>query len=312
MVQCAVRLTGYTILMTQVLVLFGGTSNEREVSLRSGAAVIKALQAKGYEVIPYDPKNGTDKFPKADVAFPVLHGVGGEDGTIQASLERAGIPYVGSGPAASSLCFDKWVYKQQLQKAGLPTAEAVLVTGATIWQSARSQKPFVLKPISGGSSIDAFIVRDLAQLNKVRVMEALEHYREMLLEELVEGLEITVGVLEDQALPAVEIIPPKSGEFDYDNKYNGLTQEICPPTHISEKVQQEAQELALMCHKLTGCRDLSRTDLIVSNGNRLIILETNTLPGMTDASLYPKAATAAGVPMAELADRLVKAVLTRA
>src|SRR5690349_11418418 len=131
--------------MTKVLVLSGGISSEREVSQRSGAAVAKALESKGYDIVHHDPKDGTDNFPKADIGFPALHGIGGEDGTIQVSLEKAGIPYVGSDPASSSLCFDKWAYKQKLREAGLPTAEGTMVTKDSIWVSELTRKPFVLK-----------------------------------------------------------------------------------------------------------------------------------------------------------------------
>jgi len=298
--------------MTKVLVLSGGISSEREVSQRSGAAVAKALESKGYEIVHHDPKDGTDNFPKADVGFPALHGIGGEDGTIQVSLEKAGIPYVGSDPSSSSLCFDKWAYKQKLREAGLPTAEGTMVTKDSIWVSEFTRKPFVLKPANGGSSIDTFIIRDIDKVDKAKIDESFSRHEEMLLEELFEGIEITVGVLDDRPLPAVEIIPPESGEFDYENKYNGKTQEICPPTHISEKAHKDAQDLAVMCHKLMNCRDLSRTDIIVGPDDRLVILETNTLPGMTDASLYPKAAAAGGVPMPELMDHFVKSALARA
>jgi D-alanine-D-alanine ligase len=298
--------------MTNVLVLSGGISSEREVSFRSGAAVAKALQSKGYQVTMYDPQDGTDHLPAADVAFPALHGLGGEDGTIQISLEAAGIPYVGSNPASSALCFDKWAYKQKLREAGLPTAEATLVTKGSIWKSHLTSKPFVLKPVTGGSSIDTFIVRDVASADKTAIEDSLERHNEMLLEELIEGIEITVGVLGDQAQPAVEIIPPESGEFDYENKYNGKTQEICPPTHISPSAHKQAQQFAEQAHQLMHCQDLSRTDMIVGPNDHIIILETNTLPGMTDQSLFPKAAAAGGTPMAELVDKLVQAALARA
>ena len=133
----------------------------------------------------------------------------------------------------------------------------------------------------------------------------------MLLEELVEGIEITVAVVGDQALPVIEIIPPEAGEFDYENKYNGRSQELCPPEHVAEDIQAEARDLALRTHNLTGCRDFSRTDMILTPLGELWILETNTIPGMTDQSLLPKAAAAAGIPMPLLCDRLVQMALAR-
>lgn len=298
--------------MTHILVLSGGISSEREVSFRSGKAVAKALEASGHRVTMHDPQEGTDMLPQTDVAFPVLHGLGGEDGTIQAVLDTVNIPYVGSDAAASALCFDKWAYKQKLREAGLPVANGTLLTKETLWQSPYVKKPFVLKPFDGGSSIDTFIVRDVTAIPKQRIEDSLTRHKQMLIEELIEGQEITVGVLEGTALPAVEIIPPSEGEFDYENKYNGKTQELCPPQHISPEVHKQAQELAVQAHQLTGCRDLSRTDMIATKDGRLYILETNTMPGMTDQSLYPKAAAATGISMVELVDRLVKAAQARA
>jgi D-alanine-D-alanine ligase len=298
--------------MTHILVLSGGISSEREVSLRSAAAVAEALKDGGYQVTMYDTQQGINRLPASDVVFPVLHGMGGEDGTIQSALDTAGTLYIGSDAAASALCFDKWAYKQKLRKAGLPVTNGALVTAETLWQSPFLAKPFVLKPFDGGSSIDTFIVRDVQAIPEEQIKACFVRHEQMLIEELVEGLEITVGVLENTALPAVEIIPPAEGEFDYENKYNGKTQELCPPQHISNEVHQRAQGLALQIHKLTGCRDLSRTDMMVTDDNEIYVIETNTMPGMTEQSLYPKAAAAAGIPMAELVSRFVKAAQARA
>lgn len=297
--------------MSKITVLAGGNSNEREVSLRSGAAVAEALRAKGHTVVLADPRDGPTKIGKPDVVFLALHGAGGEDGTIQAALETANLRYVGSGVAASALCFDKWLYRQVLQAANLPIANGALVTAETIWQSPLSQQPFVLKPIQGGSTIDAYIVRDLTKMDKTKLEASLRQYGVMLLEELVSGIELTVGILGDKPLPPVEIIPPENGDFDYDNKYNGKTQELCPPQHVSDALQKKAQELALAAHQLAGCRDLSRTDLMIDVSGKLFILETNTLPGMTNQSLLPKAAAAGGFSFPELCDQLVRLALAR-
>jgi D-alanine-D-alanine ligase len=291
--------------MSSIVVLSGGISNEREVSQRSGNAVADALRAKGHTATILDPATDMAKIGKPDAVFPALHGVGGEDGTVQAALEMAGVPYVGSGVAASALCFDKWLYRQVLSSAGLPVAKGELVTTLTIWDSPLAKAPFVLKPIQGGSTLDTFIIREPAAADKDALHACLNKYGLMLLEELVPGIELTVAVLGDKAMPAVEIIPPENGEFDYENKYNGRTQELCPPQHIDDETHAKIQELALKAHQLTGCRDLSRTDIMAAPNGRLVILETNTLPGMTNQSLFPKAAAAGGVPMSELIDRLV-------
>ena len=291
--------------------LAGGTSNEREVSLRSGKAVADALQSKGHDITVIDPRDGLDDIGAPDAVFSALHGAGGEDGTIQAALEARGLAYIGSGVATSALCWDKWLYRQILQAAGLPVAKGEVVTLNNIWQSSLTKKPFVLKPIQGGSTLDAYIIRNPAKADKSELEQSLNKYGAMLLEELVVGTELTVGVLDGEPLPVIEIVPPEDGEFDYDNKYNGKTQELCPPKSVSKDMQQHAQELALQVHELTGARDLSRTDFMADRTGNLFILETNTLPGMTDQSLYPKAAAANGLTFPELCDKLVQLALAR-
>lgn len=299
--------------MQHVLVLNGGNSHEREVSLRSGQAVADALEQAGYAVSTYDTINGLLDAPTEgiDVVFPALHGIGGEDGVLQKHLETMGLPFVGSGSAASELCIDKWKFKQFLQAHNVPHPHGELIDKDTFWQSEYAQKPFVLKPYDGGSSIDTFIVRDALAADKTAIQAAFEAYEHMLVEELIEGIETTVTVLNDQALPMVEIIPPSDGEFDYDNKYNGKTQELCPPQNVSRDLQKQAGELARIIHKEAGCQDISRTDIIIRDSS-LFVLETNTLPGFTEQSLTPKAAQAAGISMSALVDQLVQAALKRA
>ncbi|MGH7240862.1 MAG: D-alanine--D-alanine ligase family protein [Candidatus Saccharimonadales bacterium] len=295
--------------MTSVLVIAGGKSSEREVSLRSGTSVAKALQAKGHDVTVLDPAEQaiTAELAKTyDVAFPIVHGLGGEDGSLQQQLEAIGLPYVGSGVAACQLTFDKSAYKQALQRAGLPVPRGALVHDGDISAHPLFQKPFVLKPYDGGSSVDTFIIREIAEAPWDAIKQAVHKHGEMLLEELIEGIEITVGFVDNNALPVIEIIPPSDGEFDYENKYNGATLELCPPQHIDSATQQSAQVLAAQAHQLTGCRDVSRTDMIVRPDGNLVILETNTLPGMTDQSLLPKAAREAELEMPELCDKLVR------
>jgi len=220
--------------------------------------------------------------------------------------------YVGSGVAASKLCFDKWQYKQLLIEQGLPNPSGRLVDQATFWQSDLIKQPFILKPNYGGSSIDNLLVREpAASLDKQVINGLFAKYSQMLLEELISGTEITVAVLGDKSLPVIEIIPPPSGEFDYENKYNGQSQEICPPLHVEQSIQATAQKLATQIHQLTGCRDFSRTDFMINQDGDLFVLETNTIPGMTDQSLFPKAAAAAGISMEDLVDQLVSMALNR-
>jgi D-alanine-D-alanine ligase len=300
--------------MTRVLVLLGGNSDEREVSLRSGAAVKAALGQKGFEVAEFDTANALTKEAVAgyDVVFPVLHGLGGEDGKLQAKLDGFGVRYVGTGAEASALCFDKWAYKQLLAQNNFPVPRGELVGLDGFWNSELIKHPFVLKPNDGGSSIDTIIARESQpQADHNVVQQLFERHGKLLLEELIAGKEMTLAVLGEQALPAIEIIPPESGEFDYENKYNGQSQELCPPVSIAGAAQTEAQKLALAIHKLTGCRDFSRTDIMLDEAGNLYVLETNTIPGLTDQSLFPKAAATAGIPMTELVEKLVNFALAR-
>jgi D-alanine-D-alanine ligase len=300
---------------TRVLVLAGGNSPEREVSERSGASVAAALRRAGYEVTIADPSGGMDKLlPTAksvDVVFPALHGTGGEDGKLQRFLEQQAIKFVGSGSEASELCFDKATYGQLLTENSILTPRTELVTADEFANTPLADKPFILKPNDGGSSIDNIIVRDVSHKDEAAIRRAFDQYPKLLLQELISGVEITVGVLGTESLPVIEIVPPQDQEFDYKNKYNGATREICPPEHVSEAQQAEAQKLAKRIHELCGCRDLSRTDIIINEGGKLYVLETNTIPGLTDQSLLPKAAAAAGIAMPTLCDQLVKTVLAR-
>jgi D-alanine-D-alanine ligase len=298
--------------MTRVLVLSGGDSSEREVSLRSGKAVADGLQAAGCEVVSADAREAEASLQNVDVVFPALHGSGGEDGQIQSLLEAHNLPYVGSDSSVSALCFDKWQWRELVNQHNVPLPGGALVSASDVREHPLSKQPFVLKPFDGGSSIDTFIVREVNEADWQQIEASFVRHPKMLLEALVSGVEITVGVLGDKALPLVEIIPPESGEFDYENKYNGATRELCPPENVDPVVQQAAQVLAAQIHTICGCRDLSRTDMIVGADGSLTVLETNTIPGLTEQSLFPKAAAAAGLSMSQLCDQLVQMALTRA
>ena len=296
-----------------ILVISGGYSNERDVSLRSGEAVEKALRSKGHEVRTADPKTDLDWPVVAkdiDVAFNALHGAGGEDGVIQAQLEKIGLAYTGSGIGASDLCWDKWAYKEFLEDKDIPLSRGEVVTGTNL-DSGYFKRPFVLKPIRGGSTLDTLIAREPSPQKLEEARKLLQKYDHMLIETLVEGVEITVGVFEDMALPVIEIMPPDGLEFDYENKYNGATKELCPPVHVSEQVQKQAQELALRIHRLTGCRHISRTDMIVDKNDQLHVLETNTVPGLTDQSLLPKMVKQAGMSFEDFVDKLVNLAIKK-
>ncbi len=297
-----------------IVVLSGGTSSERDVSLRSGQAVAAALSAAGHTVEQADPSRIalTKEWAQPyDLAFPVLHGTGGEDGELQGKLDAIHLAYVGSGQEASQLCFNKWDYRQFVETHDVPLAAGELVDSDSLWHSDLVKHPFVLKPFDGGSSIDTFIVRDPAQVPRDSIAAAFQRHPQLLLEQLISGTEITVGVVGTQPLPVIEIIPPADGEFDYENKYNGATRELCPPRHIATSLQDQAQALAARIHSICGCKDLSRTDMMVTTNGDFIVLETNTLPGLTPQSLLPKAAATAGLPMSELCDHLVQLAASR-
>lgn len=297
-----------------ILLLAGGSSNERDVSLRSGEAVASALDALGYSYVIADPVRHdfmlVDLVRNVDAVFPVLHGSGGEDGILQAELERLRIPCVGSGSQASKLCWDKTAYKKLLIEHGLPASQGKLVTAEDTGDDF-FEAPYVLKPVEGGSSLDTQIVRKVDGSTAQTRDELLRKYPQMLLEPLIEGIEITVGILDEEPLPVIEIIPPEGSEFDYENKYNGATQELCPPQHVGDDLQLLAQELALRIHKLAGCEGMSRTDMIIDKAGRLHVLETNTIPGLTGQSLLPKMAAAAGYSMAELVEKLLELAVSR-
>lgn len=292
----------------KIIVLEGGESAERDVSLRSGKAVYDALLLAGYETELLELT--TNLLPNSiiqyyDVAFPVLHGKYGEDGTLQQELDRLDIRYVGSGQEASRLCFNKDSYKKFLQTYDIVTPTGQIVNYDSFIESDLSKKPYILKPNDGGSSIDMLVARDPDLVTNDQLNHVFSVNPQMLYEELVEGVEITVAVVGNRALQVIEIIPPQGKEFDYENKYNGETQELCPAVNVSPDIQNQAQSLALKIHNLTKCRHYSRTDMIIRD-NEIFVLETNTLPGMTEQSLVPKAAAAAGLAMPELVSELVQ------
>jgi D-alanine-D-alanine ligase len=252
-----------------------------------------------------------------DVAFLALHGRYGEDGTLQGLLDLLGIPYVGSGTLASALAMDKVMAKKVLAAEGLPVAAGTVVERAAFRSDAEGEArraaagvmPAIVKPVAQGSSVGLSLVENVGDMRRA-LEHALDQDDRALVEERLAGTEITVGILgnrELQALPVVEIVPSQA-LFDYQAKYDPeLSQEICP-ARIPEPTARAAQDIARRAHVALGCRGLSRTDMIVSPRGP-VILELNTLPGMTVNSLLPKAARAAGIPFPELLDRLVRLAL---
>ncbi len=291
-----------------ILVLGGGTSPEREVSLRSAKSVAEAARKAGFEVKEADPKDGLeflDDLPKTTIVFPILHGEGGEDGTLQAELEKRRLPFLGSSQKVSELCWNKWDTLQQLKNKGLQVPEGELVVADDFADNHLTQKPYVLKIIHGGSSNGVLMARTPKKIDREEVTKIFKMESPAILEELVEGVEVTVSILDKEALPVIEIIPPDGMEFDYENKYNGKTLENCPPRTVSVELQKKAQKVGLEAHKLLGCRHFSRSDLIVTPKGEIKIFDINTIPGLTDQSLFPKSALHAELPMPDLVRKFV-------
>jgi len=296
--------------MVRVLVLSGGYGSEREVSLRSGANVAQALVRAGYEVVRANP--GDENFnlgqqaQNVDIVIPVLHGIGGEDGEIQEQLEALGVKYFGSNSESSRLAFDKVATKELMVRSGIKTPIWEVVNRREFELSELIKKPYVLKPNQNGSTIDTFIVRrpNSQKINSEVLDNLFSRYDNMLLEELIDGEEITVGIIDDTTTPIIKIMPPAGGEFDYDNKYNGNSQEIVDPIEISDDIKKRAQQIAVKLHLLVGARHISRTDMIIRDGE-IYTLEINTLPGLTEQSLLPKMAMGMGIDIVELVDRFV-------
>lgn len=305
----------------RLALIAGGVSAEREVSLRGAAGVEQALNRDRYEVVRYDPATDLARIAadaaNIDAAFILLHGVHGEDGTIQGFLDLLGIPYQGAGVLGSALAMDKNLAKIMYRLAGLPVAPWVMVEPGDLEDSGRIQAavglPCVVKPVRQGSSIGMSIVRTRDQLPAALEL-ALRHDGEVMVEAFLKGRELTAGVLgnsELTALPLIEIIPDSRYDFfNYEAKYQpGATREVCPAP-VSETVRARAQDYALRAHRSLQLRGYSRTDMILV-GEELYLLETNTIPGMTPTSLLPQAAAEAGLPFAALLDRLIELALER-
>lgn len=303
----------------RLALIAGGTSDERAVSLKGAAGVEKALDPEKYAVTRYDPATDLARIAadasRLDVAFILLHGVHGEDGTIQGFLDLLGIPYQGAGVLGSALAMDKNLAKIMYRLAGLPVAPWVMVEPGDLKHSGRITSqitlPCVVKPVRQGSSIGMTIVRQADQLLPALQL-ARRHDSEVMVEEYIKGRELTVGVLgnaEPQALPLVEIIPDSRYDFfNYEAKYQpGASREICP-AQVDEAVRLKAQDYAVRAHRALQLRGYSRTDMILA-GDELYLLETNTIPGMTPTSLLPQAAAEAGLPFAALLDRLIELAL---
>ena len=303
----------------KVAVLAGGVSGEREVSLRSGTQVLQALRELGHDADLVDFRRDAFEELRAlapDLAFPTLHGPQGEDGTAAAVLELLGIPYVGSGVLAGALAMNKAAAKRVMIAEGVPTPRFDLVNtvadpraqGGDLVE--RLGLPLAIKPNSGGSSLGFTLAQDEDAVldGIVQALRVAGPDHTAIVEQAKVGIEITVGVLgveNPQALPTLEI-EYRTGDYDYEAKYTeGLSNHVIP-ARIPEAQARRSQEIALAAHKLIGARGLSRVDMICEPGGEVWVLEVNTLPGMTELSLFPDAARAAGLDFKALVQRLVQ------
>jgi D-alanine-D-alanine ligase len=292
-------------------VMLGGPSAEREVSLRSGAAVAAALRSRGHVVHEVDPRTEGWKLPAGTQAvFLALHGTYGEDGTVQSRLEELGVPYTGCGVEASRVAFDKVLTKKRCLAAGVPTARFEVISSRTSSWPRGWNPPVVLKPVRQGSSVGLQFVAAVSEWSE-KLAESLRHDTEVLMEERIVGRETTVAILDDQPLPVVEV-RPKHGAYDYANKYtSGATEYLCPAP-LSPEITRGVQAAALGAFRAVGGRDYARVDVMIRDNGEPIVLEVNTLPGMTETSLFPKAAAAAGLDYPSVCQRMIDLALRRA
>lgn len=307
-------------MVMNLVVLKGGPSAEREVSLRSGAEVAAALRSLGHRVVEVDVTGETPdvaSMKSADAVFIALHGTFGEDGRIQRLLDAHRIRYTGSGPEASALAMNKAQSKRKFLRLGLTTPAFGLVHADTAERTARYAEmtakvlgyPVVVKPNEQGSSVGVSIHWSPESLAE-GVADALRYGPRVLVERYVKGREVTVGILQGRALPPIETRPARAF-FDYDAKYSdpNTAYEVDPPW--LQRWRDAVEEAALKAHRGLGCTSFSRVDMILTDTGQIHVLEVNTIPGMTSRSLLPKAAAAAGIAFPDLCVRLVKAALAQ-
>ncbi len=296
----------------RVLVLMGGTSSERDVSLMSGAAIVKALAASGYDASTFDVSHDVPALiaaltPAPDVVFNALHGSGGEDGTMQGLLELMGIPYTHSGVLASALAMDKPMTKRIVEAAGVRTPKGRVVSVGEIRRDHPMPRPYIVKPVAEGSTVGVHIVREGENLPVLDPDWSFGSH--VLVEEYIPGRELTVGVMGDRALAVTEI--RFSGTlFDYTSKYTAGHAEHVIPAPIPQPVYDEAMRIALVAHQAVGCRGISRSDFRYDDKRAgtsgLYFLEINNQPGFTPISLVPEQAQRAGISFGELVSWLVE------
>ncbi|MGA0092876.1 MAG: D-alanine--D-alanine ligase family protein [Chthoniobacterales bacterium] len=290
-----------------LVVLMGGPGSEREVSLRSGAAVARALSEGGYRVTPLEVHGAEVPLPAdTDLCVNMIHGTFGEDGRLQALLEERGVAYTGEGVAGSRLAFDKLASKQRFREANVPTPGWEQISAG---QHPSLPLPVVVKAPREGSSVGVYIVREASALeNALRQCASLD--RQILVEEFVEGRELTVGVVGEKALSIVEI-RPHEGFYDYAHKYTKGASDYFCPAPLDDRTTALVQDTALRAHRSLGLEVYSRVDVLLRADGSISVLEANTIPGMTETSLLPKAAEAVGLSFLELCEEIASLSLRR-
>lgn len=291
----------------KIAVLMGGPGSERAVSLASGNAVLNALLGLGLDAVAVDVTGLEIHLPAGtDLAFNVIHGTFGEDGQLQEILEKMGVPYTGAGSKSSRVAFDKNLAKAVFVAHGVPTPRAEIVDVSTGPKLPSFPAPFVVKPPREGSSVGVHIVRE-ASGAEAAMADAAKFGNDILVEEFVDGMELTVGILDDVALPIVHIAPP-GGVYDMASKYPWLSgaqgSEYFCPAALDEETTRLVQEAALAAHRALGVEIYSRVDVLLDSQNRPFVLEANTIPGMTETSLLPKAAAAMGISFPALCEKI--------
>lgn len=293
----------------QIAVLMGGPGSEREVSLASGEAVVKALAEAGLRAVAVDVEGPEFVLPEGTgLAFNVIHGTFGEDGEVQKILEARGVPYTGAGAASSRVAFDKNLAKERFVRAGVPTPKSEIVGLVDGVKLPTFSVPFVVKPPCEGSSVGVSIVKDESKA-LAAMEEAAKYGNEILVEEFIDGRELTVAVVDDVALPIVEIVAP-GGFYNMSSKYPWLgggegSRYYCP-ADLDEETTLRVQQAALAGHRALGLEVYSRVDVLLDGGGNPYVLEANTIPGMTNTSLLPKSAAAGGIGFGALCVRIAE------
>ena len=292
----------------KIAVLKGGPGSERDVSFATAQGVSKTLRSLGAEVFEIDVRNENFDLPdRVDLAFLTIHGTFGEDGQLQRILEQRGVPYTGDGANESEIAFDKIRSKEKFRERGVPTPYWQVVR---LGQRPAIPVPYVIKPPRQGSTVGVYIVKNAREIDTA-MAEAAEYDQELLVEKFIPGRELTIGILGDEALPILEIIP-KGGFYDFANKYpflnpkaGGAAEHVCP-AKIEARKSREIQDLALSAYRALGLQVYSRVDVLLPEDGAATVLEVNTIPGMTEASLLPEAAAAAGMDYANLCLRIIE------